>query len=124
MLEGSPKLRVKLLKSYRYRIEIDDPDMLSLGFLFEPVLTPPVDKFGLSPPRKEPDPGPTERQLAMEMLNGLRGVEDIDQKLADDPSLHTKMTDKCGDLLATCHYDKAKYMKWVEKNSWRPKNKA
>ncbi len=120
MMEATPKLCVRLLKSYSYRVEIDEPDMLSLAFIFEPVITPPVDKSGLTPTAKEPDTNPSERQLAIDLLKAICGIEDIDQFLHDHEATHVKMVEKCGDLLATVHYDKESYKKWVEKNRWKP----
>jgi hypothetical protein len=121
MLEATPKLRVRLLKSYRYRVEIDEPDMLSLAFMFEPVINPPLDRSGLTPATKEPDPKPNERQLAIDLLKAICGIGDIDQFLHENEDTHAKMVQKCGDLLATVRYDKDSYEKWVARNRWRPR---
>ncbi len=119
MMGATPKLKVRLLKSYSYRVQIDEPDMLSLAFIFEPITVPSADKSGLTKPTKAAEP-PSEGELAVELLSNVCEIVDIDQKLHDDDTLRAKMEDKCGDLLATCHYDKASYKKWVHKNRWQP----
>ena len=120
MMEANPKLRVKLLKSYSYRVEIKEPDMLSLAFSFEPLITKPVDRTGLTTPGTTDGDHPDERQMAIELLKSFCGIQDIDDFLHADDALHTKMTDKCAELLASVHYDKDSYKKWVLKTRWRP----
>jgi hypothetical protein len=119
MMGATPKLKVRLLKSYSYRVQIDEPDMLSLAFIFEPVTVPSADKSGLTKPMKAAEP-PSEGELAVELISKVCEIVDIDQKLHDDDTLRTKMEDKCGDLLANCHYDKESYKKWVNKTRWGP----
>jgi hypothetical protein len=119
MMEATPRLNVRLLKSYSYRVETPEPDMLSLAFLFDPAVARPVDRSGLSAPAPAA-PQPSERQLALELLRGVSGILDIDQHLHDNDETHSKMAEKCGDLLTTVHYDKTKYDRWVEKTRWRP----
>ena len=48
MMSGTPRAKVRLLNSYSYRVYGDEPDMLSLAFLFEPIVVPVVDKSGLT----------------------------------------------------------------------------
>jgi hypothetical protein len=123
MEEAVPKPRVGLLKSYSYRVETKetkDPDMLSLAFLFEPQVATPVDKSGLTPSNAGRIETPDERQLAIDLLNKIREVTDIDSFLHANEETHTKMTDKCGELLKAVHYDMEEYRKWVEKNRWIP----
>jgi hypothetical protein len=120
MMAATPKLKVRLLKSYSYRVQVDEPDMLSLAFRFEPVIARASDRSGLTRPLARDDE-PDEANLAVEMLTAVSGIEDIDQKLLDDQGLHEKMVDKCGDVLTAAHYDKERYEKWVEKVTWKPK---
>jgi hypothetical protein len=120
MMEATPKLKVKLLKSYSYRVEIDEPDMLSLAFSFEPHVNKPVDRSGLTKAASTDNTNPDERQLAIELLQAFGGIQDIDEILHNDDALHTKMTDKCADMLASVHYDEDSYKKWVQEDRWCP----
>ena len=121
MMDSNPKLRVRLLKSYSYRVEIDEPDMLSLAFIFEPHVTAPVDKSGLTPAIESSEPHPDERQLAINLLRDFCGVQDIDSFLHANEEMHAKMVEKCAEMLESVHYDKDGYKKWVDSNRWKPK---
>jgi len=120
MMGGVPKLAVRLLKSYSYRVQFDEPDMLSLAFRFEPIIGLPVDQSGLTPPALEEASPPSERQLALDLIQAILGIEDIDRMLADDDVLFQQWTQKCGTLLATVRYDAAAYTEWATREKWRP----
>jgi hypothetical protein len=115
-----PKIKVTLLKSYSYRVAIEEPDMLSLAFRFEPITVPAVDTSGLT--KNQPACAATtqEWQIAVDLIAAVSNIEDIDQRLLGDPALHQKMIDKCGNLLQTVHYDKDRYKSWAANASWRP----
>ena len=115
MTDASPRLKVRLLKSYSYRVRINEPDMLSLAFIFEPITSPAVDRSGLSRPSKNttPPPSPTETEVC--------AIADVDELLKADTALHDSITDAFGDLLATVHYDKARYLQWVADEGWKSK---
>ena len=119
-----PKHHVTLLKSYSYRVQIEEPDMLSLAFRFEPITVAAVDNSGLTKTQPPPTSTTSECQLAVALIAAVNDIEDIDQKLVDDPTLHEKMIDKCGDLLQAVHYDKERYRLWAAQESWRPKPPA
>jgi hypothetical protein len=119
MMSGTPSLSVRLLKSYSYRVEIDEPDMLSLAFRFEPVIHPPIDRSGLTRASDPPTSPPSEQQLATDLIESILGIEDIDQKLANDPSLFQQMVKKSSDLLVTVRYDVTGYAEWAAKESWQ-----
>lgn len=120
MMEANPKPLVRLLKSYSYRVEVDEPDMLSLAFIFEPHVTPPIDKTGLTPTSPQRSPHPGEHRLAIDLLSAFCAIEDIDTFLHTNETTYGKMVDKSAELLSSVHYDKEKYKKWAEKNRWRP----
>lgn len=123
MVDAVPKLRVRLLKSYSYRVETEEPDMLSLAFIFEPHVTLPVDKSGLTPAGISVGQAPDEKLLALDLLNAFCEVADIDSFLHTNEDTHNKMTDKCAELLESVHYDKEGYKKWVAKNRWTPQKR-
>lgn len=115
-----PKIKVILLKSYSYRVAIDEPDMLSLAFRFEPITESATDTSGLTLVQASSSKRMPEWQLAVDLVSAVSDIVDIDQKLLDDPKLHAKMIDKCGDLLRTVHYDKDRYNAWAAEASWKP----
>ena len=120
MMSGAPRAKVRLLNSYSYRVYGDEPDMLSLAFLFEPIVVPVVDKSGLTSSQVPEVQIPTEAAQAIELLLAVVAIEDVDKKLLDNKELHTKMIDKCGTLLEEAHYDKRSYQEWAMEASWRP----
>jgi hypothetical protein len=120
MMSGTPRAKVRLLDSYSYRVYGDEPDMLSLAFLFEPIIIPVVDRSGLTSSCVSEVQIPTEAAQAIELLLAVVGIEDVDKKLLDDGKLHAKMIDKCGTLLEEAHYDKQSYQAWAMEASWRP----
>ena len=117
-----PQVKVTLLKSYSYRVAIDDPDMLSLAFRFEPITMSAEDKSGLTTIPAASPPPLQEWQLAVDLVAAVSDIIDIDQKLFDDRNLLAKMIDKCGDLLQSVHYDKDRYIQWATAESWKPKS--
>jgi hypothetical protein len=119
MMSGTPSVAVQLLNSYSYRVYGDEPDMLSLAFLFEPIIVHPVDRSGLTSPEARVSQGPTEIAQAVRFLLAVVGIEDVDKKLLGDRELHRKMIDKCGTLLEEAHYDKNSYQAWAVEASWR-----
>jgi hypothetical protein len=117
-----PKIKVTLLKSYSYRVAIEEPDMLSLAFRFEPITVPALDTSGLTA-RQTASPATTpEWELAVGLIAAVSDIEDIDQRLLNEPTLHEKMIDKCGDVLQAVHYDKERYKNWAAEASWKPKS--
>jgi hypothetical protein len=124
MMSATPKNKVVLRKSYSYRVHLNDPDMLSLAFLFEPIPKAGVDRSGLTSGRREDPPEPREPTLAGELLVGILSIEDVDRMLFDDQDLLHKMVNKCGDLLATARYDKERYREWALRESWLPQSAA
>ena len=101
MTEARPRLKVRLLKSYSYRVRISEPDMLSLAFIFEPITSPAVDRSGLSRPVKSASnpPPPTESELAIELLTEICAIEDVDE-LLKAPTLNCTIQSSMP--LATC----------------------
>jgi len=61
-MSTDPKVAVELLASYSYRIEHNEPDMLSLAFRFEPVIQARIDDTGLGRTTTAPAM-PTEESL-------------------------------------------------------------
>lgn len=120
MMSGTPRACVRLLNSYSYRVCGNEPDMLSLAFLFEPIILPVIDRSGVTTSQVPDVQMPTEVAQAIELLLAVVGIEDVDRKLLDDVELHTKMIDKCGTLLEEARYDKASYQAWAMEASWRP----
>ena len=108
-----PKMGVKLLDSFMYRVDGSHPDMLSLAFRMEPVIPARRDASGLAPSTLEP-PAVDELSLALDLVASVSRLVDLDDFMRSNEKVRSKMVDKCGSLLATARYDKAGYEKWVE----------
>lgn len=114
-MSAQPRVVVRLLPSYSYRIEVPDPDMLSLAFRFEPLIEARRDGTGLAPDSPDGRAAAVlnESELATALLEGVSGILDVDTMLSSDTSLNEKMIDKCGTVLASARYDKASYVSWA-----------
>lgn len=119
-MAASPKLKVKLLKSYSYRVEIDQPDMLSLAFMFEPIAIPGADRSGLTASRSVAIHDLDECSLAADLLAQVSEIVDIDQHLFENSNILVSMINKCAVLLESARYDKESYKDWATRESWRP----
>lgn len=109
-----PKVAVKLLKSYSYRIEQGEPDMLSLTFRFEPIIHERVDDSGLGrAPTAAATPVPTEESLGIALAESVGSVCDVDQLLADDPTMMEKVTAQAATVLQAARYHPGKFRAWV-----------
>jgi hypothetical protein len=112
MSTAHPRVSVKLLQSYSYRVETGEPDMLSLTFRFEPIIESRRGATGLAPTRHE-NPASPESLLATELIHGVAEIMEVDKLLASDKELAAKTVDKAADILATARYDRGAYLAWV-----------
>ena len=62
------------------------------------------------PTKKYPD----ERECAVKLAESVSHIRDVDESLATDPELKTKLRDSQADLLQAAGYDRAAYVKWVD----------
>jgi hypothetical protein len=110
-----PQWTVAMRKSFRYLVNKEKGAvMLSLAFALKPNITPPVDDTGMAklnlPTKKYPD----ERECAVKLAESVSHILDVDESLATDPRLKTKLRDSQADLLQAAGYDRAAYVKWVD----------
>jgi hypothetical protein len=115
-MSSAPLVMVQLLASYSYRVEIAEPDMLSLAFSFEPVIEDRVDATGLGLTVTPQQPMADEETLGIELAERLSAVKDIDQMLANDPTLMAKVTEQSAKVLEGARYSRESYLAWVEEN--------
>ena len=127
MLGGQPKVKVSLLESFCYRVSdgepgvSDDlPDMLSLAFLFEPHISPPVERAGVVAKTASPLPNLSESALAAAFIPGVASLRDVDKLLHEDPDLFKKAKDQAARVLATARYNVDAYDTWVAEETWEP----
>jgi hypothetical protein len=99
-----PQWGVRLLGSYAYRVKADSPDMVSLAFEIRGYAQGPNDAFGLSKGASIETVPYDEPKLALELLDGIRQIVDIDIKLVDDVSLYNAMEKETVDLLLSARY--------------------
>jgi hypothetical protein len=88
-LSAHPRVSVRLVQSYSYRVETSEPDMLSLTFRFEPIIENRRDATGLAPTRRE-NPISPESLLAVELIRGVAEIVDVDNLLASERELAAK----------------------------------
>lgn len=113
-MSTDPKVTVTLLGSYSYRIEQNEPDMLSLAFRFEPVIHARVDDSGLGRAAVAAAPiVPTEESLGIALAESVGSVRDVDQLLADDTKLMEKVTAQAATVLEAARYRRDKYLEWL-----------
>lgn len=112
-MSRDPKVTVQLLASYSYRIEISEPDMLSLAFRFEPTIQDRVDDTGLGRAGASAVL-PSEESLGVALAEGVSSVQDIDQMLANDAQLMAKVTEQSAKILEGARYGRDSYIAWVE----------
>lgn len=108
-----PKVVVRLLSVYSYRIEMAEPDMLSLAIEFRPIIEPRVDAAGLAPSRLPQVKVRTEPDLATDLIAAIARTADVDRILEGDTGLMDTMIDKCGKILEMARYDKQEYERWA-----------
>jgi hypothetical protein len=99
-----PQWGVRLVGSYSYRVAAESPDMVSLAFVIEGYPGRPVDTFGLSQGAMVNAVNYDEPSLALSLLDGVRQIVDIDQKLATERSVYTAMEDETFNLLVSARY--------------------
>lgn len=106
---------IKMTTSCKYRTgNVDgEPDMLSLAFRFEYVHQKAVDIYELAGSaciKAAVDP---ELGFALEMVQEVGEIFNLDAKLDKDARLLEKLTENSANLLAQARYEKDDYLKWV-----------
>jgi hypothetical protein len=127
MLRAEPRVKVQLLESFCYRVSdgepgvSDDlPDMVSLAFLFEPNISPPVEKAGVVAKSADALPNLSESDLAQAFIPVVATLQDVDKLLHENPELFKKAKEKTAKVLATARYDTSTYDAWLEGVTWKP----
>jgi predicted RNase H-like nuclease len=57
---------------------------------------------------------PSERECALKLAEFVFKIRDVDDVLAADPELKTKLCESHADLLEAAGYDRTAYLKWVD----------
>jgi hypothetical protein len=113
--KAQPQWTVAMRGSFRYSVNEDKGAvMLSLAFALRPNIIPPVDDTGMA--RSEPTAKkyPSECECALKLAEFVFKIRDVDEVLAADPELKSKLRDSHADLLEAAGYDRAAYLKWVD----------
>ena len=101
---ASPKWGAKLLCSYSYRVHAAAPDMVSLAFLLEGYAEGPRDRSGLSTGTTGSRSQYDEKSFALELLNGVRRIKDVDAVLKANREAYKAMEQETYDLLLSARY--------------------
>lgn len=100
---ASPPQTAVMLDSFYYSVAGEDPDMLSLGFVVEPVVRQPEDRHGLLPAL--PVRGAADEiGLGIRMLEATSRLVDLDEMLASDADLREHMIVESLVLLGHANY--------------------
>jgi hypothetical protein len=112
---AQPQWTIAMRKSFKYSInEEKGAVMLSLAFALNPNITPPVDETGMAKLELAAKKYPTESECALKLAESVFQIRDVDETLAADAELKSKLRDSHADLLEAAGYDRAAYIKWVE----------
>lgn len=110
-LHDNPPWRVKLLRSYWYSHGPLAPGIASWGFRFSPLDSRRTDPIGLaSIPSAD---RPREIDLAMQMLNRIADIRDVDVLLREHASLFAELLNESIDLMTSARYDGEAYRAWA-----------
>ena len=112
-----PQWTIAMRKSFRYTVnEEKGAVMLSLAFSLKPNITPPVDVTGMSKLERVVKTYPSERECALSLAESVAGIRDVDEILAADAELKSRLRDSQADLLEAAGYDREAYPggTWVE----------
>ncbi|MFO1489182.1 MAG: hypothetical protein U1F65_11965 [Verrucomicrobiota bacterium] len=112
---AQPQWTVAMRRSFKYSINEDKGAvMLSLAFALKPNITPPVDETGMAKLELSAKKYPTESECALKLAESIFQIRDVDEILAADSELKSKLRDSHADLLEAAGYDRVAYTKWVD----------
>ena len=58
---------------------------------------------------------PSEGESAVKLAVSVGNITDVDKTLASDTAMKATLRDEAADLMASAGFDRAKYIKWVDK---------
>lgn len=121
-MSGQPHCRIKVLSVYSYRIRSRAPTMLSIAFMFDPILRPITDNTGLTErPHQRQSPAINEERLACDIIDSAISCEDLDRKMNSDSRVNEDMIEETKNLLKQARYDVDgdEYERWLLDNKPR-----
>lgn len=112
---AEPRWIVAMRPSFHYALAVEKGAvMLSLAFELKPNFSPPADTTGMSkielPQKKELD----ECLYAVKLVESAANMRDVDEILAANPELKTRLRDEQANLLEAAGYSREAYLEWVE----------
>ncbi|WP_224548378.1 PP_RS20740 family protein [Mesorhizobium sp. CA16] len=110
---AAPPRQLKLLSSCYYQSGPDGPDMLSLAFRCEAPVHAVKDVYAILPAPDHP-PQFSEIECALDLSAGVGKMFDLDDLLAGDKHLQSKLIAQAGQLLSQARYSEAEYAEWAE----------
>ena len=116
---GKPQWKVSMLNSYYYHVKAKGgPDMISLAFVFQPIIEPITDSVGLSNAKTHPNPlDEDEMRLAMGIISQIETLGDVDKIMEKNnrKEFH-KSLKNAEKLLESARFSIKEYRKWVKGN--------
>jgi hypothetical protein len=98
---------------YKAGDAVSEPNMLSVGFRFEYVHQDITDPYNVADLIAPVSIG-TELDFALQMLDQVEELFNLDQFLKNDKSLDEKLISYSADLLEHARYDRNEYLDWVK----------
>lgn len=119
MMSGQPLCTVKMLQGYQFRTGTGNryPTMISMAFLFEPIIEQRIDRSGLA---THPVEGGSTRideiRVACDTISSALSFKDLDLLMNRDGTLSKEMTEETKGLLKEARYVISDYDSWLSKN--------
>lgn len=98
-------------------------DMLSLGFLCQAVVSPPIDASGLAGYKPSTSSMPTEAEAASQIIRFVPKMKNVDAILQTTSGLYAEVTEDAADFMRRARFDAAAYSKWANQQAEAPASK-
>ena len=112
-----PYFIVEMLDSYWYRVDNEDPNMLSLAYRISRHPEVKEDPSGLVPSEIPDDPD--EYRCALRIMNKVHHIKDLDQIVDEDDDLFNGLTDETKQFLSPVRYRLEDYPAWANQKRIR-----
>lgn len=112
--QAHPKWTIAMRRSYLYSINKEKGAvMLALAFEFKPNIVSPMDETGISNLPISPRIYPDESQCAVQLIESVAAIRDVDAELNNNPTMKAELRDAQAALLKSAGYDEEAYINWV-----------
>ena len=117
LMDEQPYFTIEMLDSYWYRVDNEDPNMLSLAYKISRHPEVKVDPSGLV--KSDMFEDPDEYKCALRIINKFHHIEDLDLIVDEDDDLFNRLTDETKQFLSPVRYRLEDYPAWANKKRIR-----